>query len=236
MEWIYTIIVFILGLFTNQFLSKYTSEKGKNLATKEDIKKITELTESVKTNFDKKFEIFSLDRKYKYELYHKQYTELYSKLYVILIQSEYIRHFLELKRNEKLSFEEYPFFEIGPTKRVITHQRYSSDKVPEISSSTEIIETPISSANKKLLYELIIDNAEFATPRLLKLAVAYRFNHTHYGEASSSALNKIAKEEEFRLIKEMIYCIVEEYNYFREELKMPYNEEEKKNKIIKLDF
>ena len=45
MEWIYIVVeitlVFLLGLFIKNFLPSYMEEKGKNLATKEDIEVIT---------------------------------------------------------------------------------------------------------------------------------------------------------------------------------------------------
>ena len=43
---------------------------------------------------------------------------------------------------------------------------------------------------------------------------------------------EIADNEEFRLIKEIVMRIVKEYNFFRKELQMSYNEEELENGII----
>lgn len=43
------IICFVVGLLGKNLLPEYFSEKGKNLATKEDIQEITELSESVKS-------------------------------------------------------------------------------------------------------------------------------------------------------------------------------------------
>lgn len=51
MEWIQIIInvvlIFLLGLFIKNYLPSYMNEKGKNLATKEDIQEITRKTEEV---------------------------------------------------------------------------------------------------------------------------------------------------------------------------------------------
>ena len=44
-----------------------------------------------------------------------------------------------------------------------------------------------------------------------------------------------ANEEEFRLIKEVVCCIVSEYNFFRKELKMTYNEIELETGIPQLE-
>ena len=40
-------LCFLLGLFVRDFLPSYARKKGENLATKEDIAKITELQEEV---------------------------------------------------------------------------------------------------------------------------------------------------------------------------------------------
>ena len=65
MEWIYIaveiILVFLLGLFIKIFLPSYMEEKGKNLATKEDIEAITRKTEEVQKEFKEGFELFSSD-------------------------------------------------------------------------------------------------------------------------------------------------------------------------------
>lgn len=41
------IFIFILGLFTKNYLPSYMDKKGENLATKEDVEEITRKTEEV---------------------------------------------------------------------------------------------------------------------------------------------------------------------------------------------
>lgn len=41
-EILLTVAVFLIGLFVKNYLPSYMDEKGKNLATKEDIEEITE--------------------------------------------------------------------------------------------------------------------------------------------------------------------------------------------------
>jgi len=64
------IILIAVGFFLKSYLPTYLAEKGKNLATKEDIKDITEKIEAVRSQyakqqhihemaFDKEFEILS---------------------------------------------------------------------------------------------------------------------------------------------------------------------------------
>lgn len=90
------ILFFLLGLFLKNFLPKYMEEKRKNLATKEDVQEITRKTEEVQNEFKENFELFSSDLRFKYDFFYKQYSELYCDLYSIVIQSEYVRHFLFL--------------------------------------------------------------------------------------------------------------------------------------------
>lgn len=57
MEWILVVInvvlTILLGLFIKNYLPSYMDEKGKNLATKEDIQEITRKTEEVQKEFGK---------------------------------------------------------------------------------------------------------------------------------------------------------------------------------------
>lgn len=119
-EILLAVAVFLIGLFVKNYLPSYMDEKGKNLATKEDIEEITRKTEEVQKEFREGFELFSNDVKFKYDFFYKQYSELYCKLYAIIIQSEYVRHFIELTDKRTISFEEAPFLEITPTHKETT--------------------------------------------------------------------------------------------------------------------
>ena len=242
MEWIYIaleiILVFLLGLFIKNYLPSYMDENGKNLATKEDIEAITRKTEEVQKEFKEGFELFSSDVRFKYDFYFKQYSELYSKLYGIVMQSEYVRHFIRINDGQEVSFDEAPFLEVSPTRKVTKSVHWGSEKPTEITQKEEIIDTPISNFNKKQLCDYIIENAEYATQRLLKVAVAYRFVNCYYAgnpAAKNSSCQDTANHEEFRLIREMVCCIVSEYNFFRKELKMAYNEVELETGIPQLE-
>ena len=120
LEILIAIAVFLIGLFTKNCLPSYMDEKGKNLATKEDIEEITRKTEGIQQEFREGFEMFSNDVKFKYDFFYKQYSELYCKLYAIVIQSEYVRHFIELTDKKVISFEDAPFLEITPTHKETT--------------------------------------------------------------------------------------------------------------------
>ena len=179
--------------------------------------------------FKEGFELFSSDLHFKYELYYKQYSELYCKLYPIIIQSEYVRHFIFLTDKNEVTFVDAPFLEISPTHRVNTKISFKEGEPITVTNNQENIDTPISRFNKIQLCEYIIDNGQYATQELLKAAVAYRFAHSNYSgnpDVNSSSCEDIANEEEFRLIGDMVKSIVKDYNWLKKELKMDYNENE----------
>lgn len=70
-EILLTVAVFLIGLFVKNYLPSYMDEKGKNLATKEDIEEITRKTEEVQQEFREGFELFSNDVKFKYDFFYK---------------------------------------------------------------------------------------------------------------------------------------------------------------------
>ncbi len=241
MDWLVyillVIVAFIGGLFVKNLLPSYMDEKGKNIATKEDIQEITKKTEEVQKEFRESFELFSSDVQFKYDLYYKMYANLYTKLYAIIMQSEYVRHFILLTNNENFTFEDEPFIEISPIERTSQEFKFEQGKPATMKQTVENIETPISQFNKKTLCDYIIDNGEFASQDLLKLAVSYRFAYSHYTgntDVKNSSCQSIANDEEYRLIKEIVFSIVKEYNWLRKELKMPYNDDELNNGVPKL--
>lgn len=229
--------VFALGLFTKKFFPSYMDKKGENLATKEDIEEITKKTEAVQQEFREGFELFSSDVRFKYDFYYRQYSELYCKLYSIVIQSEYVRDFIKIDRGQVITFDEAPFVEISPSKKFNQKIELKVGEQAHVTSSEEIYDTPLSRFNKSQMCSLILENDSLASQELLKIAVSYRFAEFFYSgnkDVHNSDAAKTADKEEFRLIREMVCCIVKEYNTLRKELKMPYNKDEITDGIPKL--
>lgn len=236
-EIIIAIGIFYIGLFTKNYLPSYMNKKGENLATKEDVEEITRKTEEVQREFKEKYELFSFDVKFKYDFFNKQYSELYCKLYAIIIQSEYVRKFVKLNNGKKITFDDTPFLEISPIHRETVTIKTSRDNSPSFTNKIEDIETPISQFNKMELCDYIIEKGALASQKLLKLAVSYRFAYDHYsgnGNSGSSDAKKTADEEEFRMIKDIVMTVVRDYNQLRKELKLEYNEDEIKTGILEL--
>ena len=203
MEYVITILVgissFLFGLFVKDYFPSYMKKKAENLATKEDIAEITRRTEDVK---------------FKYDFYFKQYSELYCNLYAIIVQSEYVRYFINITEGDYYSFEEQPFIEISQIHKTTTNGN---------DVSMEEIETSISRFNRKELCEYIISKGQYASQDLLKTAVSYRFARDICEGLSRT---DISEEEEKTLIKKMVQIIVKEYNCLRKELKMSYDKSE----------
>ena len=221
--------MFALGLFIKNFFPSYMDKKGENLATKEDIAEITRRTEEVQREFKEGFELFSSDVQFKYDFFYKQYSGLYCKLYSIIIQSEYVRAFIEKHNRAVITFDEAPFVEMSPTLRQNQTIEMKQGEPLKITSSEESIETPVSQFNKQMLCDLIIQNDALTSQELLKLAVSYRFVYGFYSgnkDVKNLDASKTADEEEFRLIRAMVCTVVKEYNQLRKQLKMTYDERE----------
>lgn len=215
------LVIILGGFYLKNYLNSYFDKKGENLATKEDIQEITRLTESVQNEFRREFEDYSKDRSFKYHFYYDQFRELYTKLYCIIAQSEYLRHFFKLYNGSEWNFEDTPFIELHSQRN--TQSIKSSEGKTTVSNETTQIANGITEFNKKAISDMVIENGEFASQHLLKLAIAYRFVHQNYaGTDRTSDIVETANEEEFVLIKEIVHCIVKEYNFLRKELKLDY--------------
>ena len=217
------VAIVITIVLIKHFLPSYIKEKGKNLATKEDVQEITKLTESIQQEFRKEIERFKMDLSFKYDFYYKQYEGLYCYLYAIIVQSEYVRQYIKTVRHQDISFEDAPFITISPINRTNQKIEFTEGKGTKFSQNTEIIETPISRFNFEKLVDYIIENSALADQKLIKYAVAYRFVHSVRG---ADADKEESKEEVERLEKVIIVSIIETFNKLRKELGMGYLEKE----------
>lgn len=239
-EWLIIIItiigIFCLGLFTRSLLPSYMKEKGKNLATKEDVEEITKKTEEIKIEFQKEIAKFSNDIGFENEYSYKQYAQLYAKLYAIVTQSEYIRFFLNKYSDQGLSFEEAPFIELKKNQEKIQTQLFTG----KVLSHEKIdIKDSLTDFNKKQLCEFIIENGEFASQRLLKLSVAYRFAHSNYSDSKSLEDGKMQAafdDQEIELLRELIQTIIKDYNSLRKVIKLDYSENELESGLLDHEY
>lgn len=197
-------ICLIIGLICIGWIYKhsvptYFEEKGKNLATKQDIEDITRKTEEVQKEFKESFERFSTDVKFKYEFYYRQYAELYCELYSFVIRSEYIRHSLDFATETFVDFEKAPFLQMR-----LTISDFNAD---------EIVYT-------------IIKKGDLASQKLIKLAVSYRYLKNIKMHITDKNKVESIEAEENHMVKEMVLEIVMNYNRLRKELNLSYDKDE----------
>ncbi len=70
------IVIIVGGLLLNSHLSSYFAEKGKNLATKEDIRDITDKIEAVRTEYAKQLHVYQLTFGNEFEILHEVWQNL----------------------------------------------------------------------------------------------------------------------------------------------------------------
>jgi len=225
---IFCIVVldFILFLILKNYLPSYMEEKAKNLATKEDIQRITDLTESVQQNYRKDIEQYKSDLQFRYDFYYKQYEGLYCYIYAIVIQSEYMREFIKKERGEEYQFEEVPFLTITPPKKIT--MTISADGTSINEEELEEV-TPVSEFNFDNLVKYIIQNSSLAEHDLMKYAVGYRFAN-HISDKSKN--QNVVDDERIKLQGEIVKSIVKTYNRLRKELKIEYSQSELESGIF----
>jgi len=152
-----------------------------------------------------KLDWFEDNKKFKREHSYQQLKNLYIELYAIICQSEYLRFFYDIKGSHK----EIPFIEIEKRKEIKkgTLDFNNIDFGNFTFNTTEYsINDAVTEFNKKKIYEEIISKREFASPKLLKLAVAYRYVHNYYTDTtleSKESLDKFQNQEIY-IIWEMI--------------------------------
>ncbi len=102
MEWLALIAqLILLGVFL--LWEGYFKEKGKNLATKEDIKDITDKVESVKDSYNKALEAHKIELQKEFEL-HKYRIKLCNSIDEQLI--ELVSNALKIYHEEGVSYPE----------------------------------------------------------------------------------------------------------------------------------
>ena len=219
----------IFGFYIKTFLPSYLGKKGENMATKEDIAEITRRTAEVQKDFNEKFELFSGDVQFKKNFYFKQYSDLYCKLYSIIIQSEYVRLFIKKHDETDIRFDDAPFIEISPSKLEEMKIDIKQGEPVKTFFQQNWIDTPISQFDKKTLCDTIIQNGSLSSQELLKEAVSYRFAYNYYSgnkDAKNTNVSETANAEELRLIRDMVCRIVKDYNKLRRDLGLTYSEKE----------
>lgn len=150
-----------------------------------------------------------------------QLKELYLPLYSIISQSEYIRYFFEMKN----PFEEIPFNELHKTTTNLHVDNNGKSKITVVESEDEI-----TVFNKKNIDKLIISKSQYASLKLIKLAVAHRYLEDNYlnDHDDRNLSNKFA-DDEVKILANLIKLIIKETNRLLKYCGMKYDRKELKS-------
>ncbi|MFE4201109.1 hypothetical protein [Aneurinibacillus aneurinilyticus] len=171
-------------------------------------------------NYTKKWLDVEEDKeKFQREYSFEQLKELYSFLYAIIAQSEYVRYFF----NYADEFDKLPFIEIK-NKSFKQSIDLATGKVETKEFSAEDV---ITEFKKEKIAELVLEKRQFALQDLLKLATAYRFVHEYYTkeDIEKELLNKF-QNEELLLIAKIVKHVVKEYNRMLHDCHLKFEQQE----------
>lgn len=195
LEFLCFIVLFLfLKKWWNSF-DTYFEQKATNLATKQDIREITTITESIQSEFHQKQSQFDADLQYKYDLNKSQYTELYSPLYWIICKSEATRNSFKHFSNLSISFSDAP----------ITKYEDNTTTIDEIIT-------------------LIEEKKDLASPNLIKLATSILVIKQELLQRSPLEAPAI-QQKLIQVTVALVKTIINDYQTLRKELHLPTNDE-----------
>lgn len=171
-----------------------------------------------------KFDWFDNSKKFLRDHSYSQLKELYLELYSVIVQSEFLRNF----NNVQASFMDVPFIEVSKKQITIFPIKFSEE--------IEIVD-PITEFNKIGIVKRVLDKKEFASQKLLKLIVSYRYVHDHYlkKDLDRETLSKF-QELEVQLIAEIVKTIVTECNHKLKMCKLEFDSKEVSSGLMNMDF
>jgi hypothetical protein len=99
----------------------------------------------------------------------QELKELYIPLYCMISQSEYIRFILGDLPNVSFSIEDAPYIHLEKKRNNIKIDKDGFHK------ETYKVDDELTKYDEKTMVNLVIDKSKYASPKLIKLAIAYRF-------------------------------------------------------------
>lgn len=190
---------------------------------------LTFITNMIFKYLQNKFDFMVETKKFKRDYNFEQLKGLYLELYAIIAQSEFLRYFHELQSQGKM--KDIPFIESKRTKVKEKRDLFTKEV---LERKEEVIKTSISEFNKMELVDFIIKNKKYASQKLIKLAVAYRYCHEFYQKENTDNSKKF-QDEELRLIYDIVLTIVSETNAKLKYCKMDYIKSEMDTGIMQSD-
>lgn len=169
---------------------------------------------------------FDDNKKFLRDHSYNQLKELYLELYGVVVQSEFLRKF-----QAKSAFQQVPFIEVQKWRTIIS---FTDDKSED--GDYKIIDS-ITEFNKIGIVNRVMNKKEFASQKLLKLIVSYRYVHDNYlNKSMDPEWLKKYQEQEVQLIAEIVKTIVIECNQKLKMCKMNYDSKEKTTGLMSMDF
>lgn len=165
------------------------------------------------------FDWFEDKKRFKREHAYKQLTELYLELYGIVTQSEYIRNFIKLSKEDELTIYEVPFLEWA-----VKNTTFDSE-TKKIKIDFE--HTDVTKYNNSKIDELVISKSKYASSELLKLCIAHRFCKSNMVKDLEEKTRQDFFDQEVMLLRKIVKKIIMETNELLEVTHMRYESEEK---------
>lgn len=146
---------------------------------------------------------------------------LYLDIYKTIIQSEYVRYFYNKYDNKNFDPIEFPFLEISMSKKTVKFgSKGFSEEIQEVSND-------ITQEKKDKIIDKILENPQYASAELLKLATAYRYVY-HYSQRDNllEEIKNNIDEEELKLSRLLVMTIIKETNSLSEICSFPIDGKE----------
>jgi|GEM_PF-2147933 len=181
-----------------------------------------------KTKFEYRIDTTKFRREHDY----LQLSELYMELYAVIAQSEFLRVFHHLE--DLSSLQDLPFVEVEQRLKRFEEGLFPGEfQVHQGAMGNAAIH----SFNKMQLVELIMEKKPYASQKLIKLAVGYRYCHEFLNKDGLVE----AQYEKFLVsgleyIYKIVTTVVRETNEKRESCHLEFIESEKHEGIMELDI
>lgn len=159
----------------------------------------------------------------------EELKELYLPLYCMIAQSEYIRKTVGSLPGIDLSIDNAPYIHLEK-KTTETNIKNNQVKIVTYEKNDQLTQY-----DENYMVNLVIDNSKYATTKLIKLAIAYRFLIDNR-DTNDANIKKVLDSEYNPVVKEFINNIICETNNKLKYCNMDYNKNELNHDKNKFSF
>ena len=119
------VVIVILGFWFRSYITKYVNKKAENLAQKEDLEKLTEITERIRAQFDRT----NVVHRVQFEAEFRAYQETWLAAHNVF--REFIRLNPMTGPRTQPRFEEFGKAQLSFTDILVSHQPFISESVSQ---------------------------------------------------------------------------------------------------------